>query len=290
MSGWGLQGYLQPAVVFWSSGRNTLSFIGQGGVGQTWSTVPGLAGTSASFQGGLQYSFDVVKNRFQIVGAITGGYTGPVDDFMRGNSFVGIQIALQPVIPLLRYPGSGAAPGPAGPRASDAQPPTPPPARPAPRPAPAPAPTPAPTPVPPSPSVPAAAPLPVAHEVFFQLDRPRAGEPASELGTLTPLGLANLAELRSILAADPTLKAQLVGTASIEGDSEYNYRLGQRRAEWLAAQLGLSAGRLDEPPAEELRKECRIVGRGLRTCGASGASRPAAAGDRRVLVRFFRAQ
>jgi outer membrane protein OmpA-like peptidoglycan-associated protein len=84
------------------------------------------------------------------------------------------------------------------------------------------------------------------------------------------------------------LKVQLIGTCSSEQSPEYNYALGQRRAELVAAHLGIDASRLVDPATDDLNAECHHVKIGIVSCGKSGASAAPNAKDRRVLTRFFR--
>jgi len=135
---------------------------------------------------------------------------------------------------------------------------------------------------------PGALPPPGSVEIFFEKDRPRPGQLGGDLTVLSADGRGDLPGLAATLAKDPTLKVQLIGSCSSEGSEEYNYALGQRRAEWLASQLGLDASRLTDPPKNDLRGECRSVRGGVVTCGEAGAKDPPEPHDRRVLVRFFR--
>jgi hypothetical protein len=144
-------------------------------------------------------------------------------------------------------------------------------------------------PPPPPPPPPPGERVATSHEVFFQLDRPRPGEPsraAFESG-VTGEGKASFATLVAALKAEPALKVQLIGGASPEGDDAYNFDLATRRARAVAAALereGIGAGRIADPPENDLRSECREVGTGLRSCGEAGAT---GARDRRVLARVF---
>ncbi|MBD0371725.1 MAG: DUF4157 domain-containing protein [Pyrinomonadaceae bacterium] len=133
---------------------------------------------------------------------------------------------------------------------------------------------------------PTAAPAPASVEIFFQHDRPQPGQ--TGVNVLTDEGKSNLPQIAQALRSDPTLKVQLIGMCSIEGDTEYNYALGQRRVEWLAKQLGTDASRLTDAPEKDLRSECRQVRTGLVSCGSAGAESKSNPRDRRVLVRFFR--
>jgi hypothetical protein len=145
----------------------------------------------------------------------------------------------------------------------------------------------------PQPKTPASTPQPAAPplspvEVFFNLDKPQPGQPGSNLTILTSEGRGNLPAIREALRDDLTLKVQLIGMCSVEGDAEYNYALGKRRAEWLASQLGIDSSRLADSAEKDLRSECRAIRSGLVTCGAAGADSPGNPHDRRVLARFFR--
>lgn len=122
--------------------------------------------------------------------------------------------------------------------------------------------TPPPAPVPPTPG---------AVEIFFHFDQPRPGHPASGLSVLTDEGRRNLAALAPTLKADPNLKVQLVGSCSSEGDEQYNYKLGQTRAEWVDNWASAQTASLILPLTT-----FRV---GVTTCnrGLSAAARPAPA-------------
>jgi peptidoglycan/xylan/chitin deacetylase (PgdA/CDA1 family)/outer membrane protein OmpA-like peptidoglycan-associated protein len=140
---------------------------------------------------------------------------------------------------------------------------------------------------PPPPPAPPQPPSPGAVEILFQQDLPHVGS-GTDLGPLTPEGRMNLDAVAARLKSDPTLKVQLIGTCSSEQSPEYNYALGQRRAELVAAHLGIDASRLVDPATDDLNAECHHVKIGIVSCGKSGASAAPNAKDRRVLTRFFR--
>lgn len=138
---------------------------------------------------------------------------------------------------------------------------------------------------PPKPPPPA---LPKAIDIFFKLDRPREGETAAALTSVTTAeGKANFDALVASLKADPNLKVQLVGQASPEGTEAYNVELGARRARLIAAALkgaGISESQIADPPVADLRAECQPLEAGLVTCGKAGAT---GARDREVMARVF---
>jgi hypothetical protein len=143
---------------------------------------------------------------------------------------------------------------------------------------PTPPPKPAPTPKP--------APSPIV--VFFKKDKP-ALKGASTLATsLTGEGVVNLKLLTELLKGDSSLKVQLVGKASQEGDEPYNLDLGRRRAEMIAAALaaeGVDDSRLTDLSRADLPDACEDVRPGVVTCGEAGATSEK---DRQVLVRIQR--
>jgi peptidoglycan/xylan/chitin deacetylase (PgdA/CDA1 family) len=130
-------------------------------------------------------------------------------------------------------------------------------------------------------------PLPGIFEIFFHFDRPRR-QSDTGLDVLTAEGRRNLDSLTQSLKSDPTLKVQLVGNCSSEGTVEHNYALGQRRAEFVAAQLGIGTQRLVDPQSEDLRSECHHIKAGVVSCGTAGAKTVPDPKDRRVLARFLR--
>lgn len=138
-----------------------------------------------------------------------------------------------------------------------------------------------PPPVPPKPT------LPGATEIFFQFDRPHIASD-TDPGMLTAEGRTNLASVERLLHTDPTLKVQLIGSCSSEGTEAYNYALGQRRAEFIAAELGADAAKLADPATNDLAAECHLIKAGIVTCGEFRASKLPNPRERRVLARFFR--
>lgn len=138
------------------------------------------------------------------------------------------------------------------------------------------------TPPTPTPSLPS---LPQATQIFFNRDKPGPGDSIAQ--SLTSPGRTNFNNLVTQLTANPTLRVQLVGRASPEGTEDYNYELGTRRANLIAQALisaGISASRIDDPPTNELRSECRLITRGVVSCGEAGSSGDT---DRQVLARVF---
>lgn len=112
-TGLNVQGYLQPAYVFFKKGPYQISVLVQPGVGRTFlSPVPGENGITYTVQGGFQITRDIVPNRWQFVGSILGGVNKTrLDDPAAGQPawqdaqpFFGVSIGIQPIIPLLDYP------------------------------------------------------------------------------------------------------------------------------------------------------------------------------------------
>ena len=141
----------------------------------------------------------------------------------------------------------------------------------------------------PSPPPPKPRPVPVPIEVFFKKDKPSLKGANTLGGSLTSEGLANLNELTALLGKDASLKVQLVGKASQEGDEPYNLDLGRRRAEMIADALaakGVDSSRLTDVPRGDLPSACEDVRTGVVTCGEAGATSEK---DRQVLARLVRA-
>lgn len=130
--------------------------------------------------------------------------------------------------------------------------------------------------------------LPAPMKVLFQWDRPHPADTSGDVMVLVTDAVSTLRKLRGLLATDPTLKAQFIGRASVEGPMEYNYDLGRRRAEWVVQQLDLDPERIMNPPNFELGSECRQVRPGVVTCGSAEASVPLSAVDRHVAVTLFK--
>jgi OmpA-OmpF porin, OOP family len=129
-------------------------------------------------------------------------------------------------------------------------------------------------------------PLPI--EVFFKKEKPSLKGANTLSSSLTADGLANLNELTALLGKDASLKVQLVGKASQEGDEPYNLDLGRRRAEMIADALeakGLDSSRVTDVPRGDLPSACEDVRSGVVTCGEAGATNEK---DRQVLARLVR--
>ena len=112
-TGANVQGYLQPAYIFFAKKGYQISVLAQPGVGRTFlSPVPEENGVTYTVQGGFQVTKDIVPNRWQFFGTITGGANKTfIDDPPPGmgseqpwQPFIGIQIGIQPIIPLINYP------------------------------------------------------------------------------------------------------------------------------------------------------------------------------------------
>jgi hypothetical protein len=143
---------------------------------------------------------------------------------------------------------------------------------------------------PPTPPVTPPTTIPSVKEIFFNFDKPAPGASGKAAldKSLTSKGKSNLAELVKQLRDDPTLKVQLVGRASPEGDVAYNLQLGERRAQMIAEALvseGIDRSRIADPPESELKAECEEVGKGVHTCGKAGAKGDE---DRQVMARVFK--
>jgi hypothetical protein len=140
----------------------------------------------------------------------------------------------------------------------------------------------------PSPPSPKPRPVPLPIEVFFKKDKPSLKGANALTSSLTAEGVANLKVLTELLRNDSSLKVQLVGKASQEGDEPYNLDLGRRRAEMIANALaadGVDASRLTDVPRGDLPDACEDVRTGLVTCGEAGATSEK---DRQVLARIAR--
>jgi hypothetical protein len=125
---------------------------------------------------------------------------------------------------------------------------------------------------------------PVMTDIFFQLDRPRAGEPASAIASaLTPEGKSNFDALVKTMTADPTLVVQLVGRASPEGNDQYNVDLAARRARMVESASPVLSGRIATAPGGG--PGCTQLDPGIFTCGKAGATGPR---DREVQATPFK--
>ncbi len=302
LTGYNYQAYIQPAWIIFSvdiGGHRSfqVSAFAQLGGAYNVSDIPGLQGWGISGQIGPQAAVDIIPNLLQGVASTTLGYSIavpsqplPGDPSVQGSSFFAFNVGIAVILPWSYFPRAAPSPertAPTAPRLPEPEPPTPQPQPPTNTPQP-PVNTP-PTDTPqPQPPTPAAAPsLPASVEIFFRLDHPRPGETGADLSVLTDAGRANLPALAQTLRDNPALRLLLIGSCSEEGDPAYNYALGQRRAEWLASQLGVDASRLTTPPEGELREECHVIRPGIASCGETGADTPPNPRDRRALVIFY---
>jgi outer membrane protein OmpA-like peptidoglycan-associated protein len=122
-------------------------------------------------------------------------------------------------------------------------------------------------------------------DVHFQWKRPRANELfAAPEAVLTPVGLSDYRSLLQLLMMDPLQQAQIEGSASSEGDSAENVRLSERRARWIANQIG--PRRVHAAPGHQ--SDCPQSAEGEYACGASHANPSVDSADRRATVRLFR--
>jgi hypothetical protein len=141
--------------------------------------------------------------------------------------------------------------------------------------------------VPPGP-LPRPLPAPASLRIHFRQNKPALSTKGTHgIGeSLTSEGRRALRALADRLKADPTLKVQLVGKASPEGDLRHNLMLGARRAEMIERALidaGIDPSRFDHP-APDTFEHCPAIRPGIRTCGPFGASGPE---DRQVEARTF---
>ena len=283
---------LQPSYLLVNTDSGTqISLFGQGGYGYTFSRDPAVAGRQFSLLGGAQATQDLTKIgpfKLQGVAGLAGGGAwskGPQDDSYSAAPVwqvtIGIQLAWDAVkrpapparveVPL---PDSDRKPVPddakkdptdEARRADEARkeddarkkvvndpdkpadhgPPAPP-------------------------------PPPSDGRVFFVKDKPLSGLPTDEAVVATDGGGESLSTLRTrvqaALAADPTLKIAILGSASIEAPSaQYNCALGSRRAEWLRRQLGVPGTAIADPTdASVTAGSCEDAG-GLVSFGSSRA-------------------
>jgi len=111
--------------------------------------------------------------------------------------------------------------------------------------------------------------------------------------SVTADGKADFETLVAALKADPKLRVELSGHASIEKpatDPTYNDRLSVRRVQLIRDELmrrGIDAGRLGTPPGETPVAGCQTLSAGLLACGDSGAAEEPTAEDRNVAARVF---
>lgn len=105
-TGTSVQGYIQPAVVFynrpqgdaprpWWLGADQFSVVGQGGLGYTWSKLPEGNALGFTAQGGPQWTWNLVGETLQISGAASGGLTWQLDPKDRPYWFVGFTVGIQ---------------------------------------------------------------------------------------------------------------------------------------------------------------------------------------------------
>jgi hypothetical protein len=141
-------------------------------------------------------------------------------------------------------------------------------------------------PVPPKPPAPPLIPKPF--EIFFNFDRPDAGESAGPALTgATVEGAKKFDALVAALNADSTLRVHLAGKTSPEGDAAHNRALGERRARLVKAALidaGIDASRVTDP-ASGTPADCAPLEPGLANCHTRNASGPQ---DRQTRAQVFR--
>lgn len=142
--------------------------------------------------------------------------------------------------------------------------------------------------VPAPPKPPAPAPLPKPFEIFFNFDRPEAGESAGPaLAGATVDGVQQFDALVAALKADASLRVHLAGKTSPEGDAGHNRALGERRARLVKAALidaGIDASRVTDP-ASGTPAGCASLEPGLANCHTKNASGPQ---DRQTRAQVFR--
>jgi hypothetical protein len=112
LTGTNAQAYLQPSVVFYNKDGTQFSVLLQPGVARTFaSRVAGENGTTVNLTGGVQWTQDIVPNRWQFFLTITGGAAGSwLDSPAAGQSswqgwqpFIGLGAGIQFVPPLINY-------------------------------------------------------------------------------------------------------------------------------------------------------------------------------------------
>jgi len=132
--------------------------------------------------------------------------------------------------------------------------------------------------------------------VGFEKDAPQSWyHPAAAFDvSVTGSGKKAFDSLVKLLAAQPDLKVQLAGNASIEkpaGDPGYNQRLTERRVQLIARELmrrGIDAARIADPSDTPSLAGCDELEEGVHACGDTGAQDTTLASDRNVTARVFR--
>ena len=132
--------------------------------------------------------------------------------------------------------------------------------------------------------------------IAFERDRPQSWyHPAAAFGvSVTGSGKKAFDSLAKLLAAEPDLKVQLAGNASIEkpaGDPGYNQRLTERRVQLIAAELakrGIDPARIADPSDAPSLSGCDELADGMHACGDTGAQQTTEPTDRNVTARVYR--
>jgi hypothetical protein len=147
--------------------------------------------------------------------------------------------------------------------------------------------------------VPPPAPPPAARDpvtILFEKDAPQSWfDPATSFRvSVTDVGKERFDALVDTLTAQPKLKVQLAGNASIEkpaDDFSYNQRLSLRRVKLIERELakrGIDATtRVADPPNAATPTGCEELRDGLHACGDTGAQPATNPDDRNVKARVF---
>lgn len=113
VTGANVQGYLQPAYVLFDKNGYQISLLLQPGLGTTFdSPVPEENGVTYTLAGGFQENADIFPKRLQFFGTLVVGASKTfldnpppgVKSEQAWQPFIGIQIGIQPIIPLVDYP------------------------------------------------------------------------------------------------------------------------------------------------------------------------------------------
>jgi hypothetical protein len=116
--------------------------------------------------------------------------------------------------------------------------------------------------------------------IHFQQDHPapRESDPAA---ILTPTGRAEIAAVQAMVAKTPDALIRLIGSASSEGEKDYNLALSTRRVQFVAGTLGGKTG--DPPVSDGADAGCTSIGKGMWSCGESKADQSRADPEDRVV-------